>query len=245
MADCEIIAHRGWSAKYPENTLKAFDEALQLGVTGCECDVHLSKDGVPYLMHDHSFARTTGHSAGSDELTMAEIATLDAGHRKDPAFAGEPVPTLEAALQLHRDRGHLLIEIKDQAPPEPVALRVAETIRKARSASAVSLIAFDFDHLVAAKAAVPEARAGWLLSRIPRDSHALNELLESAFRQGVDSLSVHHAEVTQELADKVHALDKLLWVWTVNSDDDLDRVLQLGVDSVTSDRPDWLLERLA
>ncbi len=244
MAKCETIAHRGWSAKYPENTLRAFDEALKLGVTGCECDVHLSSDGVPYLMHDHSFRRTTGDPAASDALTMAAIAALDAGSWKAPEFAGERIPTLAQALAVHRGRGHFVIEIKDPGLPEVVAERVAAVIGEAEARTACSLIAFDFDHLVAAAQAVPEARACWLRSSVPSEASELAALVAQIGKRGLSGLSVQHSAVTAELVAALHDAGLLLWVWTVNDDADLDRLVALGVDSITSDRPDWLLARL-
>jgi len=239
----ETIAHRGWSASYPENTLRAFDEALKLGVTGCECDVHLSSDGVPYLMHDHSFRRTTSNPAASDALTMAEIAELDAGSWKDGQFAGEPIPTLAQALEVHRGRGHFVIEIKDPGPPDVVAAKVAADIDAAGARQTVSLIAFDFDHLVAVSQAVPEARACWLLSKVP-DGEELTALIAKVKQHNLSGVSVHHGAVTAELVAALREAGLLIWVWTVNEDADLERMLTLGVDSITSDRPDWLLKRV-
>lgn len=244
MAAIESIAHRGWSAIYPENTLRAFDEALRLGVTGCECDVHLSRDGVPYLMHDHSFRRTTGRPEASDALTMAEIATLDAGSWKASEFAGEGIPTLAAALAVHRGRGHFVIELKDAGEPAHVAAQVAAVIDGAGARQACSLIAFSFDHLVAVAQEVPEVRACWLLSKVPDEGGELAAHIARVREHGLSGLSVNHGAVTAELADALHQAGLLLWVWTVNDDDALDRMLGVGVDSITSDRPDWLLARL-
>ncbi|MEM4152119.1 MAG: glycerophosphodiester phosphodiesterase family protein, partial [Nitrososphaerota archaeon] len=93
-----IVAHRGLSCRFPENTLRAVKEALRLGVDGVEVDVRVCRDGVVVLMHDESVERTTNGSGRVRDLTWAEIRGLDAGSWKGEEFAGERVPRLEDVL---------------------------------------------------------------------------------------------------------------------------------------------------
>ena len=114
----KIIAegHRGYCARYPENTLISYRAAMQAGVDAFEFDVWLSKDGVPVIMHDRSAWRTCGVDRRLNDMTLEEIKELDAGAKFDPRFAGERVPTLEELLiQARAMRPDIILgtEIKD------------------------------------------------------------------------------------------------------------------------------------
>src|SRR3954452_11230788 len=98
-----IYAHRGASATEPENTLRAFQRALDLGVEGIELDVQATADRVPVILHDRDLARTTNGTGNVDEITFDDLQTFDAGD-------GEHVPTLHEVLDLVGDRIHLDIE---------------------------------------------------------------------------------------------------------------------------------------
>ncbi|MCL7455038.1 MAG: hypothetical protein M8467_18535, partial [Anaerolineae bacterium] len=94
------IAHRGASAYEPENTLRAFERAIQMGATMLELDVHLSRDGYPVVLHDPDLSRTTGGTGQVSEWNLAELRRLDAGQ-------GERVPTLAEVVDLARGRAQL------------------------------------------------------------------------------------------------------------------------------------------
>jgi glycerophosphoryl diester phosphodiesterase len=114
------IAHRGASAYEPENTLRAFARAIDMGATMLELDVHLSADGHPVVLHDGELSRTTNGVGPVSELALAEIRRLNAGQ-------GERVPTLAEVIDLARGRAELYIELKGQQTPAAVvsALRDA------------------------------------------------------------------------------------------------------------------------
>ena len=94
------VAHRGASGDYPENTLLAFEKALEIGVDEIELDLHSTKDGHLVVMHDATVDRTTDGTGAIAELTLAEIKALDAGSSFDERFRDERVPTWEEALDL-------------------------------------------------------------------------------------------------------------------------------------------------
>lgn len=111
-----IIAHRGWSAAYPENTMAAFTGAVRQGVSWLETDVDLAKCGTPMLLHDDTLDRTTTGSGPLWEKTAAELAELDAGSWKTGAFRGEKIPTLAQLLGLAAETGtNLNLELKSGA----------------------------------------------------------------------------------------------------------------------------------
>ena len=94
-----IMGHRGAAGRAPENTLAGLRAAADMGATWVEFDVMLSGDGVPVLFHDDNLKRTTGRNAHMAETPFADLAALEAGAWFAPAFAGEPIPALEAALE--------------------------------------------------------------------------------------------------------------------------------------------------
>jgi glycerophosphoryl diester phosphodiesterase len=115
------IAHRGASAYEPENTLRAFDRAIEMGATMLELDVHLSQDSHPVIIHDADLSRTTGGTGRVVDMTLDQIKRFDVGQ-------GERVPTLSEVIKLVRGRAELYIELKGQHTPEPVvkALQAAD-----------------------------------------------------------------------------------------------------------------------
>lgn len=108
----KIIAHRGFSRDYPENTLLAFEKALDAGADGIETDLQLSLDNVPVLFHDDTLKRITALDKKPEELTLAELQSLDAGSWFDPRYKKEHIPSLDELLQLCRARAILILEIK-------------------------------------------------------------------------------------------------------------------------------------
>ena len=111
-----VEGHRGWCARYPENTLASYKAAIELGVDAFEFDVHLTRDGVPVIMHDGNAYRTCGVDRLLSDMTLKEVKQLDAGRKFSPEFEGERVPTLRETLELARslsDTIRLGVEIKD------------------------------------------------------------------------------------------------------------------------------------
>lgn len=108
-----LYAHRGASAGAPENTLAAFRRALAAGADGIELDVHLSRDGVPVVIHDDTLERTTDGTGRVAAHPLDRLQSLDAGAWFASRFAGEPLPTLQAALHLLAGRVRLDLEVKD------------------------------------------------------------------------------------------------------------------------------------
>ena len=137
------VAHRGASAYEPENTLRAFRRAYELGADLCEIDLHLSKDGELIVMHNADVDHTTDGHGLIAEMTLAEIKQLDAGE-------GESVPTLQEVVELVRGRGGLYIELKAAGtpratvdlpcPPAPTAPASARTLRSHLARATASVV---------------------------------------------------------------------------------------------------------
>lgn len=107
-----VAAHRGWSDKYPENTLEAFKAAIELGVDQIETDVRMSKDGKLVIMHDGTVDRTTNGSGAVSDMTLEELKALDAGIKKGSEFAGCRIPTFIEFMELVKDHPTMTLDIE-------------------------------------------------------------------------------------------------------------------------------------
>src|SRR5206468_4882936 len=167
------VAHRGASARAPENTLAAFREAIRLGADAIELDVQLSADGVPMVIHDLTVDRTTNGHGSVASFASRDLRRLDAGAWFSSRFKGERVPTLEEALECARGRCGLNVEIKEAgggrggrraALPGPtglVARAVARAVARVGFKDLLIVSSFSGRALGEARAAMPEARLGF------------------------------------------------------------------------------------
>ena len=152
----KIIAHRGFSAAYPENTMLAFEKAIAAGSDGIELDVHLTADRQIVVIHDETTQRTTGVSGIVGEMTIAQLRTLDAG-------SGEKIPTLEEYLNLALPAGVLSnIELKNSIIPYDGLERLLIGLLRERRAENVVLSSFNHHSVLECKRLAPEIRCGFL-----------------------------------------------------------------------------------
>jgi glycerophosphoryl diester phosphodiesterase len=243
-----VFAHRGGAKLSPENTIAAFDGGLGLGADGIECDVHLSRDGVPVVIHDRTLDRTTNLSGPVGALTATELARVDAGYRfsANGAFPfrgqGIGVPTLEELLRRHQTR--TIIELKDG--DRELARAVAGVIRRAGAVDRVCVGSFHRGALevlradapeIATSASEPEARKTLYRSwfRLP----PLGEKPYIAFQ--VPERAGRLKVVSRAFIKQVHAEHAAIQVWVIDGSDDVKRLFTWGVDGVISDRPDIAL----
>jgi glycerophosphoryl diester phosphodiesterase len=215
----KIYAHRGYSAAHPENTLAAVQGAIDLGVYGVELDIHLSSDGVPVVIHDQDLARTTNGTGAVASKTVANLATLDAGN-------GQGVPTLDDVLTLANGRLHFDIEIKGKNCEQAV-LDVLS--RHPQTNAAIS--SFDWDVLANVRALAPDIEL-WVLM-----DDVTDEAIDTAMSLGASTLAVDHLSVTATAMEKAAIAGLRVMAWTVNSQEEADRLRNLGVVSICTDDP--------
>jgi glycerophosphoryl diester phosphodiesterase len=112
-----VAAHRGWSEKYPENTMTAFKKAIEIGVDQIETDIRITKDRELVCIHDDSVDRTTNGIGKVCNMTLSELRTLDAGIKKGEEFAGERIPTFIEFMELVKDHPTLTLDIELKERP--------------------------------------------------------------------------------------------------------------------------------
>jgi len=233
---CEVLAHRGFSAVAPENTLAAIAKAIESGSDGCEFDVYASKDGHIVLMHDEAVDRTTDGRGKVAELTLAELKRLDAGRWKAPEYKGQQVPTLEEALQmLRRSKCRAVIELK----PSDITKKVVETIRRSNMTRQVVLISFHASAIREARELAPEIPAAWLFGKSlegPPEQQA-QWIAQQAAECRTHLVDLNFEIVSPELIAQLHRRGLKVWVWTVNEPVVIQVLHNWGVDAITTDDP--------
>jgi glycerophosphoryl diester phosphodiesterase len=180
-----VCGHRGYSVRYPENTLPAFEAAKTFGATTVEADIVLSADGEPVVLHDASVDRTTDRQGFAAELSLARIRALDAGARSDARFAGTKIPTLAELLDwAKRDDMGLVIEIKEAERPD-LAVDLVAGLLEATGTLDRSIV-ISFDHMVLKRAI--EDHPGMRTEAITHARHA--DLIGVLKACGASSVSI-------------------------------------------------------
>jgi glycerophosphoryl diester phosphodiesterase len=245
-----VVAHRGASAHAPENTLPAFDLALQLGAHALEMDLHLSADGHVVVIHDATVDRTTDGSGRVGELTVAELRALDAGHGFTDATGefpyravGAQIPTLGEVLERY-PRVLLVLDIKSDGG-ERLVDAVAEVIAGHDAAGRVLVTSFESSLLRRFRTRLPGAPTGFGRSEMTLlyvlhlpglhrwyRPPAEVLLMPEQFR-GIGLATPRFLRAAERLGLDTH-------IWTINDEAALRRMVALGFDAILTDYPDRL-----
>jgi len=238
-SQCDIVAHRGFSSIAPENALVAIKAAIEAGATGCEFDVYACASGEIVLMHDKTLKRTTNGTGSVTALTLQELQKLDAGSWKGKRYAGEPVPTLTAALKLLKSSGcQPVIEIK----MEGIAKQVIQDVRKLDMVDQVAVIAFSQNVVREIRKLEPTMQCAWLCSKTPAGSslEKAQWLQQQARKCDAKLLDLNYKMLTADLITELQRQKLGVWTWTVNDQATMEKLNKWGVNSITTDRPDLL-----
>lgn len=240
-ASPSIVAHRGASHEAPENTLPSVLLAWEEQADATEVDIHLTKDNQIIVLHD----KTTGRTAGTDlkvaDVNYEELKSLDAGSWKSKNYEGTPIPLLKDILAHIPEGKRIFIEIKC---PSDVLPYLEEVVRDSGlSAEQTVLIAFDWETIRLAKERFPECSCFWL-SGFKKDKQtgrwepSPDHVIQRALDAKVDGVDVYHGGPVDQLfvkSAKSRGLE--VHVYTVNDPSDGKRMLEAGVDGITTDRP--------
>ncbi len=230
-----IFAHRGASAHAPENTLAAFELAVEQGADGIELDVKLTADGQVVVIHDPTVDRTTGAHGRVKDMSLAELRSLEAGSFFSAKFQSEKIPTLEEVFESVGKRTFINVELTNyKTPRDHLVESACILVKKFGLQKRVLFSSFLPGNLANARSYLPDVPTGLLalsgvLGLWPRS-------FGFAFGK-YDALHPNLKNATQQQIYFVHRLKKRIHVWTVNAEADLRRMFKWGVDAVFTDDP--------
>ena len=232
-----IIAHRGYRAKYPENTLASFRAALDIGVKMIELDVMLTRDRKMVVIHDVTLERTTDGHGQVNSYTLQELKELDAGSWFHTQFANERLPALEEVLCLVGDRALVNIEIKASAyeahqPPDAIERQVVELIHQKNALTSVLISSFELK-ILENITMMKDAPAIALLSKHPTEI----DNVELCTRLNVFSWHPNCLELNYELVKMMHESSIRVFPYNVDTPEGYQRMINMDVDGVITSDP--------
>ena len=227
------IAHRGASGRglAPENTLAAFEKALDIGIDMLEIDVRVTGDGQLIVLHDPSLDRTTDREGIVREMVLEEIRQADAGD-------GERVPVLREVFDLARHRAPILLEIKSDF----IAELVVQAIAEAEFSEQVVVQSFNPQTVERVKRLAPHLPASLLIGELPTTPSRFRarRLVSQVLEIGANTLSIWHATLTPSLIEEMRKRGIAVWAWTVDEEITMRDLAMMGVQGLVTNHPEVL-----
>ena len=232
-----VIAHRGYSQNFPENTLVAVQAALTAGVPMVEIDVMFSRDRKLVVIHDAALERTTNGCGAVNNYTLEELKQLDAGSWFDVRFAGQRLPELSEVLDLVSGLTRVNIEIKAQAyehrpPQDAIEKQVVALIKQKNMQDSILISSFEIDILVQI-ASMENPPAIALISKTP----ASKRIVDICSHLKVFSWHPDHKIVTPRQVDIMHTAGLKVFPYNVDTFKDYAKMIDMKVDGVITDDP--------
>lgn len=229
-----VIAHRGSSTTAPENTLAAFRQAVELNSDYIEMDIHLSKDLVPVVIHDKTLKRTTNAPLFSffvKNHTLGELQSFDAGSWFAKEFKNENIPSLEEVLQLPKGTTGLMLEIKADHNPELIVENIRRVIEKSTYEEGSIIIGSKSIKIV--------KELQKQLPYLPTIGIVEKDNIEKMAKLNPPFIALD-VDVLRDKGGKIfQGYKPTIWVWTVNTEKDLELCLKEGVQGIITDDPQW------
>ena len=232
-----VIGHRGARCCAPENTIPSFKMAIEAGVDAIELDVHLSRDGEVVVIHDDTLDRTTTGSGYVHDYTLGELKRLDAGVKFGERWRGVKIPTLEEVFREFGNRVSYIVELKHGSDFYPgIEEKVVGLIREFKVKAKV--VSFDFDALERVRAIDKDIEVGLIFIGKPR------WFIDAARRLNAQWLQAEYRLLTRSDIEIVHRAGLKIGVWTVNDVELARRLVEYGVDELTTDDPVRIVKEL-
>lgn len=219
-----LIGHRGANKEAPENTLKSFKKAIELGADYIEFDIHITKDKEIVIMHDENTYRTTGHAGLIKEMTLSELKKLDCGE-------GEEVPTLHELINLAKNKVGLQCEIK----VEGLVTELLDILRQESLIESTIISSFNHDELKKVKkkeenikiAALEPSGGGWITDWIQK-----KRIVDNAVENNFYGIHPLYRLVDEDLIDYAHENGLKMNAWTVDSKRAMEKLIDQGIDGI-------------
>jgi len=239
MAQLKYIAHRGASYYAPENSLSAFKLAWELGSDGAECDIQLTGDNQIVIWHDKDTERLTGQKLVISQTPYSELEKLKIklSPTNSSCFEGEKIPLLKDVLKILSKDQLLVIEIKCGKEIFP---ELQKAIKKNLNTVRIAFIAFDFETICLAKSNYPEVPCYYLSS----SKEDVLKRIPDIKKYKLDGVDLNSKIIDQQLADELSKIKAEIWCWTVDTIEEATRMKDIGVMTITTNRPNWLKEQI-
>lgn len=238
------VAHRGFSAVAPENTISAINKAIEVGAQGSEFDVYSSSDGILFLTHDNNLKRTTGHDLACASATFPVLANLDFGYSaqfKD-AYKGEKVATYDQALNVLKNTPTIpVIEVKASGFEE----KIVAYVQKYDLVDKAIVIDFNAERLKKIRALEPRLCGAWLCSfKVEQETPAsmAQKIIDTCKSINTNVVDVQYPAVSPEFLRILDDAGITVMCWTVDNPQAIESLVKMGVPSITTNRPDLVLE---
>lgn len=229
-----VFAHRGYSNKYPENTMLGFKKAIEVGCDGIELDVQLSKDGEIVVIHDYEVGRTTGAPGLVCDYTAKQLAALNAYDEYEGIFGFTPIPTLREYFDMVKSEKIITnIEIKNTPyPHNGIEEKVADLIREYGLQDRIMISSFNHLALEKIKKLMPQLPTAALIDGYLYKPEAYVKTF------GAQYLNINHKLIDQEYVDTLKTNGIEIQAWTADKAEDIERLLSLQVNSIITDEPE-------
>ncbi|WP_455715880.1 glycerophosphodiester phosphodiesterase family protein [Anaerosporobacter sp.] len=228
LSPIKITSHRGNSISAPENTMYSIASAVEELADYAEIDVQETKDGVVVLLHDPSLKRTTGVNKYIWELTYDEVLELDAGSWFSEEFVDAKIPTLEEVLRYCKGKINLNIELKLNGHSQDLESKVVNLIELYGFERQCVITSANYESLVNVKKLNTDLKTGFIMSIVYGDFYD---------KKYIDFFSMKSSFITQRVVKEAHSRGKEIHAWTVNTKNEMDRLKNMGVDNIITDKP--------
>ncbi len=239
------VAHRGFSAIAPENSMSAIHKAIEVGAQGSEFDVYSTTDGVLFLTHDGNLKRTTGADIPCGSVDFPTLATLDFGSWKGEEFKGEHVATYDEALKtLKGTNTRPVIEVKASSFEE----KIVAYVRKYDLVDTAIVIDFSAARLKKMRALEPNLCGAWLCSfKVAEETpeSMAKKIIDTCKDINTNVVDVEYHAVSPEFLKILDEAGITVMCWTVDNPNDIENLVKMGVKSITTNRPDLVLKAQA
>lgn len=227
--NASVTAHRGDAGKAPENTMPAFEQAVEDGADIIELDVRQTKDGVYIIMHDESLYRTANVKHKVGEVDYDYVSKLDVGRYFDRSYDGTRIPTLEEVLVFAKENDVFLnIELKPADTDQNYVQGIVDLLHEYDFVDQCMLASQSVKALREAKELDPDISTLYIMTMAFGDFAGM---------QGIDGFSIKHTYISNNMVSKIHAKGKKIYAWTVNNEAYIKDLLLLDVDGIITDNP--------
>lgn len=236
----KIFAHRGFSGKYPENTMLAFQKAVEIGVDGIELDVHLTKDNEIVIIHDEDIKRTCDGEGLVKDMTLEELRRFDASATFRGVYGFCGIPTLREYFELVKDTPIITnIELKTGVYEYPtIEKRVIDMVREFGLSDKIIFSSFNHFTVKRCEEIAPEIKRGFLTG------DWIYDFGKYTAERNVQCCHPWHVSLSEEVIREMHEAGCEINTWTVNEYADIEKLSKWGVDSLIGNFPDRMIEVL-